>query len=129
MDFEGGPASRSYYLIGLLISQPGAVEQRSFWANEEDDEAQIFLDMLDHIKQYRDFSVLHFGAYEIRALRHMQRKLPTEYASQIENILQRAVNVLSIIGPHIYFPVFSNGLKDIAGHLGHKWSAANASGR
>jgi predicted RecB family nuclease len=43
-------------------------------------------------------------------------------------MLKHAINVLAIIGPHIYFPVYSNGLKEIAGVLGHKWSAANASG-
>ena len=38
------------------------------------------------------------------------------------------VNVLSVIYLHVYFPVYSNGLKDIAGHLGFRWSDPEASG-
>jgi hypothetical protein len=58
----------------------------------------------------------------------MQRRLSADYASQIEDVLKHAINVLSIVGPHVYFPVYSNSLKEIAGFLGHKWSATNASG-
>jgi len=128
MDFEGTPNSGSYYLIGLLITHAGDIHQRSFWADGDDGEAQIFMQMLDYIKPYRDYSVLHYGAYEARALRHMKRRLPADYAHQIEDVLKRSINVLSIVGPHIYFPVFSNSLKEIAGFLGHKWSSADASG-
>jgi hypothetical protein len=51
-----------------------------------------------------------------------------EYARQIDRLLKLAANVLSIIHPHIYFPVYSNCLKGITGFLGYKWSATNASG-
>jgi predicted RecB family nuclease len=128
MDFEGTPNNRSYYLIGLLVIHSGEIHQKSFWADGDDSEVQIFMEMLDYLKSYRDYSVLHYGAYEVRALRRMQKRLPEEYARQIEGMLKHAINVLAIIGPHIYFPVFSNSLKEIAGVLGHKWSAVNASG-
>src|SRR2546427_7081408 len=32
-------------------------------------------------------------------------------------ILERATNVLSVIHPHVYFPTYSNGLKDIGRFL------------
>jgi predicted RecB family nuclease len=128
MDLEGIPSSRSYYLIGLLVTQGGGAHQKSFWADGGDDEARIFMEMLDYIKPFQDYSVLHYGAYEVRALRHMQRKLPAEYASHLGDVLKRTINVLSVIGSHIYFPVFSNTLKEVAGFLGHKWSSTNATG-
>src|SRR5215218_7504741 len=31
LDIEGIPANRSYYLIGLLVSRDGVVDQKSFW--------------------------------------------------------------------------------------------------
>jgi hypothetical protein len=37
-------------------------------------------------------------------------------------------NLLSIIYPQVYFPTYSNGLKDIAHHLGFRWSEPAASG-
>jgi hypothetical protein len=33
-------------------------------------------------------------------------------------ILARATNVLSVIHPHVYFPSYSNGLKEIGQFLG-----------
>jgi predicted RecB family nuclease len=128
MDFEGTKHNRSYYLIGLLVDHAGETHQKSFWADGDDGEAQIFMEMLDYLKSYRDYSVFHYGAYEVHALRRMQKRLPEKYAREIGGMLKNAINVLAIIGPHIYFPVFSNSLKEIAGVLGHKWSAANASG-
>src|SRR5262249_39332608 len=37
-------------------------------------------------------------------------------------------NVLSVVHLHVYFPVHSNGLKDIARFLGFTWSDPGASG-
>jgi predicted RecB family nuclease len=128
MDLEGTPTKQSYYLIGLLVAQDGSVHQKSFWSDRDDGESEIFMEMLDYIKPFQDYSVLHYGAYEVRALRRIQRKLPSDYANHLGDVLKRTINVLSVIGPHIYFPVFSNSLKEIAGFLGHKWSSANATG-
>lgn len=50
--------------------------------------------------------------------------MPLEWAHAIEN----SVNLLSIIYAQVYFPTFSNGLKEIAVGLGFKWSETNASG-
>jgi predicted RecB family nuclease len=128
LDIEGVPADHSYYLVGLVIDQSGALDQKSFWADDKNHELSLFMEVLNHIKQYQKYTLLHYGAYEVRALRNVQRRLPTEYANQIEHVLKQAVNVLSVITPFIYFPVYSNSLKDIAGYLGHKWSVDSPSG-
>jgi len=39
-----------------------------------------------------------------------------------------AINLLSVIYGHVYFPVVSNGLKEIAGYCGFQWSETLASG-
>ena len=44
------------------------------------------------------------------------------YASQIDDVLKRSLNILSLITAHIYFPTYSNSLKDIGSFLGHLWS-------
>jgi predicted RecB family nuclease len=46
----------------------------------------------------------------------------------MDRILERATNVLSVIHQHIYFPVYSNGLKDIGRFLGFEWTSKNATG-
>jgi hypothetical protein len=45
-----------------------------------------------------------------------------------ERLLSRLVNVLSVIYAHVYFPTYSNGLKDIGKFLGFRWTEADASG-
>lgn len=42
--------------------------------------------------------------------------------------IRGAVNLLSVIYAQVYFPTFSNGLKEIAGHLGFRWSDSTATG-
>ncbi len=44
--------------------------------------------------------------------------LPEAARYQIDTILQRSVNVLSLVHPHVYFPTYSSSLKAIASHLG-----------
>jgi hypothetical protein len=46
----------------------------------------------------------------------------------VEQLLSRAVNVLSLIYAQVYFPAYSNSLKEIGRVLGHQWSEADASG-
>jgi hypothetical protein len=43
-------------------------------------------------------------------------------------VLAQNFNVLSVIYSHVYFPVYSNGLKEIGAHLGVTWSEPYASG-
>ena len=37
-------------------------------------------------------------------------------------------NLLSFIYAQIYFPTYSNGLKEISGYLGFRWSGSPSSG-
>ena len=53
-------------------------------------------------------------------------KLPE--GSAVADSIARCVNLLSVIFAHIYFPVYSNRLKDIGSLLGAKWQSADASG-
>jgi hypothetical protein len=42
--------------------------------------------------------------------------------------LESPINLLSVIFGQIYFPTYSNGLKEIAGWLGFRWSDRDSSG-
>jgi hypothetical protein len=46
----------------------------------------------------------------------------------VDRVLSNAVNVLSVIHASVYFPTFSNGLKDMGRYLGCTWAEENASG-
>jgi len=43
-------------------------------------------------------------------------------------ILERSVNVLSVVHPHIYFPTYSNSLKEIGRFLGYARTEEDATG-
>jgi hypothetical protein len=61
-------------------------------------------------------------------LRRIRARLPEGEQERVDVVLGRAVNVLSIIHAHVYFPAYSCGLKDIGRCLGCGWSEPDASG-
>jgi predicted RecB family nuclease len=128
LDIEGLPDNESYYLIGALIVSEGKETFHSFWADHESQEPDIFLQFVEAVCQLADCRLLHFGRYETVALKRMKARLPETSHAKIDAILERATNVLSVIHPHIYFPVYSNGLKDIGRFLGFEWTRENATG-
>ena len=56
----------------------------------------------------------------------------TRYGCPTDDTLGKAiespVNLVSVIYARIYFPTYSNGLKDLAKFLGFEWSEPNVSG-
>jgi hypothetical protein len=46
-----------------------------------------------------------------------------------DQLIASSVNLLSLIYAQVYFPTYSNGLKDVARRLGFEWSDSEASGR
>src|SRR3954452_12729804 len=46
----------------------------------------------------------------------------------VDRLLANAVNVLTAIHASVYFPTFSNGLKDVGRYLGCTWTEEDASG-
>ena len=128
LDVEGLPDRDFYYLIGIRVETGGAV-QHSFWADNEDEEKLIWREFLDALSRIPDPRLVHFGSYETVFLKRMrQRHGEPPKGLTADNAIEHAVNLLSLIFAHIYFPTYSNGLKEIAGHLGFRWSGSPASG-
>lgn len=113
LDIEGLPDSDFYYLIGALVASDDQETFHGFWADQRSDEPIIFTQFVETVCQLDDFRVLHYGTYETNALRRIKARLPEYLHPKIDKVLERATNVLSLIHPHIYFPTYSNGLKDI----------------
>ena len=128
LDIEGLPDRGSYYLIGLVVVENGVESRYSFWADGEAEQPAAFSGLLERLGQYPDYRLFHFGDYEPKALRRIKARLPEDKQQQVEAVLGRAVNVLSIINAHVYFPAYSCGLKDIGRCLGCDWSEPDASG-
>ncbi|WP_017313984.1 IS66 family transposase [Mastigocladopsis repens] len=124
LDIEGVPDQNFYYLIGLLVCQSNTTNFYSFWANTVEEEKQIWQQMLTIANQYSDAPIYHYGSYEPRAL----SKLTKRYGADSCTLIQRLVNVNGYIHGKIYFPVYSNTLKEIGHFIGATWTSSVASG-
>src|SRR5262249_29502428 len=76
--------------------------------------------------RYKDFLVFCYGRYERVFLMRMRKQ--ARRTAPVDGVLKALVNILSLIYSHIYFPTYSNGLKDIGGCLDCSWTGPNASG-
>jgi predicted RecB family nuclease len=126
LDIEGVPDAGFIYLIGISVVE-GEVEKRfSFWADDKEQEQSIFEQFLAEVGPYDDFRVFCYGSYERTFLKRMRNAAKRK--GPVDQVLKSLVNVLSLVYVHLYFPTYSNGLKDVAGCLGSSWSESDASG-
>lgn len=128
LDLEGLPQESFNYLIGVLIAEGDNKKQLSLWADSKEDEKQIFKQFFDLLSDFNDFSLYHYGNYEIRSLRKILKGLNHHYEDQVEQIIKKSVNILSFFNHYVYPPTYTNELKEIASFLGFRWSEKNASG-
>jgi predicted RecB family nuclease len=128
LDIEGVPDSDCYYLIGALVVSEGRELFLSFWVDQNSEAPEAFSRFVEALCQFEDFRVLHFGDFETVALRRMKAKLPERLHQNIDVILERSTNMLSVIYTHFYFPTYTNSLKDIGRFLGFQRSDERATG-
>lgn len=125
-DVEGDPARGFDYLLGMIVEAGGINKKYSFWADSSADEPLIFQRFLDVVSVHEDFRLYSYGGYDTAFLRRMMKSSGRE--ELVKSILARSVNVLSIIRAHIYFPTYSNSLKDVGRYLRYEWNEPDASG-
>lgn len=128
-DVEGLPDRDFYYLIGVRVENKNGVEHYSFWADTASDEKRIWQDFLNLISGIESPFLMHYGSYETTFLKRMYDRYggpPKD--SSANKAMTSSVNLLSIIYARVYFPTYSNGLKEIARFLGFEWGDPLASG-
>ncbi len=130
LDVEGIPDRDFQYLIGLRIRDGESCIQRSFWADGHLDERAIVAALIATLSQYEHAQIIYYGSYEKSFLRKMAKCYPELFTGQVspDNLDARSTNLLQVIYAHIYFPTYSNSLKEIANYLGFRWSENNPSG-
>ena len=128
LEVEGIPSRRFYYLIGLLVVTESFEAQHSFWADLEGDDESIWKQFLNVAAEHDDFTIFHYGSYEGQFIDALARKFGDEENPVVQKIKSQLVNVLGLIYGSIYFPTYSNGLKEIGSYLGHKWTRPDANG-
>lgn len=131
LDVEGIPDRNFYYLIGIRFLGGTSPVQRSFWANDADGEEAIWREFLRAIGDIRNPQLIYYGSYESVFLRNMKSRYGDAGQKKIaiDRLIENGCNILSIIYGNIYFPTYTNGLKDIASFLGFQWSTPAPSGQ
>ncbi len=129
-DVEGIPGDDSYYLIGMRYKTQNGWIEHSFWASNKGEEEYIWDLFLARLATIEKPALIHYGSYESTFIARMRERYPstTGQYPQLDEALAATTNLLQYIYGKIYFPTFSNGLKDIAGYLGFSWSDPNMSG-
>jgi len=108
------------YLIGLLIEEPDGVRYRPFMAWRIDEEERMFREFVDFVTALDNTVIYHWHNYE----RWHLKKLADRHglADPLETwILPRMVDLHRVATRAFAFPTPTNGLKDIAKHLGFRW--------
>jgi predicted RecB family nuclease len=100
------------------------------WAATAEDEKKIWNQFLDLLGALENPVIFHYGRYETTFIKRMRIRYggPSEDKFAAARAVEWPTNLLSIIFAKVYFPTYSNTLKEIARFLGFNWSEANASG-
>jgi predicted RecB family nuclease len=129
LDVEGVPDRDLYYLIGARVRTPEGFVHHSFWADGAEAERTMWADFVRLLGNLDNPMLIHYGSYETMFFKRMRSRYgsPIDPPAIVKSI-DGALNLLSIIYAQVYFPTFSNGLKEVAGFLGFKWLDEAASG-
>ena len=130
LDVEGMPDRDFYYLVGLRFECDGEQVERSFWADGLDGERAIWENCLRELKAIGNAQIVSYGAYETRFLRQMKARyiLAPDDVEFVDRLIETSVNLVGCIYGKIYFPTFSNSLKEVGRYLGFEWTWPQASG-
>jgi predicted RecB family nuclease len=126
VDLEGDPERALVYLLGVIIDDGGIEKQYHFWADNECEERLIFQRFMRLIAPYHQFNINYYGSYEAAFFRRMRKQ--STHKTLVDKIISNSFNILSVVYSHIYFPTYTNGLKDIGKYLGCSWSEQDATG-
>jgi predicted RecB family nuclease len=129
-DVEGVPGEDFYYLIGMRYSIGNDWIECSLWANTREEEETIWTQCIQRLSTLESPQIIHYGHFETIFFKRMRERYPdaAPYPEYVDELLARSHNLLTSIYGSIYFPTFSNGLKDIASYLGFRWTESESSG-
>lgn len=117
-----------YYLIGLKVINANEEKSYSWWADAKIDEKSIWYKFLETVLSFDRFSLFHYGAYETEFIKKMFKTYEGCTDDEFKKILNSCVNVLTFCHLNIYFPTFTNGLKDVATYIKFIWKSPITSG-
>jgi len=93
------------------------------------DEERVWYSFLDILSAINRPVLIHYGSFETTFLKRMCERYGGPPAdSAVAKAISTSVNILSLIFAQVYFPTYSNGLKEISTCLGYEWGDPSFSG-
>ncbi|MFZ2960697.1 MAG: TM0106 family RecB-like putative nuclease [Candidatus Ozemobacteraceae bacterium] len=123
VDLEGVPDRKFYYLVGLLICRENRTQYLPFWANTIEDEKQMWSSFVSQLAALPEVAIFHYGAFERKAFTALAQRHGSGF-----DLAKRLVNISGAVFGKVYFPVYSNTLKDLGRHVGATWADPESSG-
>jgi len=76
------------------------------------------------LKSIGNAQIVSYGAYETRYLRQMNTRyiLALDDEEFVDRLIETSINLLACMYGKIYFPTYSNSLKEIGRYLGFEWA-------
>ena len=115
-----------YYLVGTRT----ASQQHSFWADEKSQERTVVKALFEFLAVIPKPRLVYYGRYELHFLDTMHQRYPDlfQYFPGMERLVKESLNLVTALYAKVYFPTFSNTLKDLAQAIGFSWKFAGTSG-
>ncbi len=127
-DIEGDPTIGLEYLHGMLVREGGRETYRSFFANRPEEEGAAWTAFCDAVEAYAGAPVYHYGWYEREAVRRLSATYGISPRAAGVLGADRMIDLNRVVQRTAILPLPFYSLKDVAGHLGFRWRAADASG-
>ena len=81
---------------------------------------------MERINLYPEAPIYHYGSYEAKAIKKLSKSHIDEDSYKV--LEKRLININQYIYGKVYFPVYSNSLKDLGKYVGASWSNSLSSG-
>jgi predicted RecB family nuclease len=129
LDVEGLPDRDFYYLIGIRIGNGESATQYSLWADHVEEEGKVWREFLAILESVEDPVLVHYGRFEKNFWRHVgERHGEPPLGSKAAKAISSAINLVTFFFAQVYFPTYSNHLKEIASGRSFSWSDPNLFG-
>lgn len=130
-DVENDPTQQLVYLFGLgTVEVGGALDYASFWADSRNEEEAAWRQLLAWFEAIlpRKPVIYHYSAHEKTMNRELARRhsfTPTRLIQELETRMQ---DLHTLVKDSVVLPVRSYGLKEVARHLGFRYTDPEAGG-
>ena len=129
LDVEGVPDDNRFYLIGMIREDSGGQSVKQIWSGSDENEKEMWKAFMKEIETLPDESaVFHYGSYERTFVQTMLERHGTCGSERIGRLTEWMCDVHGAIRTNVFFPAYSNRLKEIAASLEFCWSGPITTG-